>query len=177
MRGGYCGSVGNPMDIASAMMAFQRDAVAQIGACKAELAASGRGLTADDRAAIAAAAAAQPFPPGYDPNAPATPVDVAAAQAVAAKAMSADYPKDGFADDDPRVQPIEGVSLALFAIGAQAIGWSTDPALISRVSAALGIDPVVWERATGAWSVRIADDIVVAAFYGQLFAQASAQSG
>ena len=95
------------------------------------------------------------------------------AQEAAAKATGAEYPTDGFAgDDDPRLQPVEGISIAHYAIAGRAIGWSTDTALIERVTAALGMDAAQWERVSAVWIQRIRDDIVLAAFYGQLFAQA-----
>lgn len=160
------------MGVAAAMMAFQRQAAEQIQACNAALAQRGLGFSADDRAAIAASAAAHPHPPGYDPNAQASPEVLAAAQDAAARATEAEYPKDGFADNDPRVQPVEGVSIAHYAIAGRAIGWSTDAAFIERVTAALGMDVAQWGRVSAVWIQRIRDDIALAAFYGQLFSQA-----
>jgi hypothetical protein len=159
----------DPMEMASAMMAFQRQAAEQIPACRAELEAAGHGFSDEDRAAIAESAAAHPFPAGYDPNAPASPEMVAQTEAVAQKAMSAEYPKDGFPADDPRVQPIEGVSMPLYAIASKAIGWNTDPAFGQRIAAALGVDPEVWARVSAGWNARVADDVVLGAFFGQLF--------
>ena len=159
--------------MAQAMMAFQRQAAEQIAACKESLAASGHGFSDDDRAAIAESAAAHPYPAGYDPNAGASPEIVAQSEAVAQKAMSAEYPKDGFPADDPRIQPIEGVSMPLYAIAAKAIGWNTDPAFGQRIAAALGVDPEVWARVSAGWTARVSDDVVVAAFFGQLFNAAS----
>ena len=94
------------------------------------------------------------------------------AQEAAAKATGAEYPTDGFTGDDPRVQPVEGISIAHYAIAGRAIGWSTDSAFIERVTAALGMDVAQWERVSAVWIQRIRDDIVLAAFYGQLFSQA-----
>ncbi|MGI8592863.1 MAG: DUF6620 family protein [Solirubrobacteraceae bacterium] len=159
------------MDVAAAMMAFQRQAAEQIQACNAALATSGLGFSADDRAVIAASAAAHPYPPGYDPSAQASPEVIAAAQEAAARAAEAEYPRDGFASDDPRLQPVEGISIAHYAVAGRAIGWSTDPAFIERVTAALGMDVAQWERVTAAWTQRITDDIVLAAFYGQLYSK------
>ena len=157
------------MEMAQAMMAFQRQAAEQIAACKAQIEAAGHGFSDDDRAAIAASAAAHPYPEGYDPNAAASPEMVAQSEAVAQKAMTAEYPKDGFADDDPRIQPIEGVSIATYALAARAIGWNTDPAFGQRIAAALGVDPSVWARVTAGWTERVSNDVVVGAFFGQLF--------
>ena len=159
----------DPMDVAAAMMAFQRQAAEQIPACHAAIEASGHGFSDDDRAAIAESAAAHPYPAGYDPNAPASPEMVAQSEEVAKKAMAAEYPKDGFSPDDPRIQPIEGVSMPLYAIACKAIGWNTDPAFAQRIATSLGIDPEVWTRASTAWNARVADDIVLGAFFGQLF--------
>ena len=159
----------DPMEMAQAMMAFQRQAGEQMAACKAQLAASGLGFSDVDKAAIAESVAAHPYPEGYDPNAGASPELVAQSEAVAQKAMTAEYPKDGFADDDPRIQPIEGVSMPLYAMVCKTVGWNTDPAFGQRIAGALGIDPDVWTRASTAWSARVTDDIVLSAFFGQLF--------
>jgi nucleoside-diphosphate-sugar epimerase len=156
----------------AAMMAFQHQALEQLGACKAELAAAGRGFSSDDVAAIAASAAANPYPEGYGPGAESKPSDVAAAQEMAKKAMEADYPETGLAPDDPRFAPIDGVSLALCAIGSKAIGWSTDPAFRQRIARALGFELEAWDRACTALSARVQADVVLATFYGQLFSQA-----
>ena len=159
--------------MAQAMMAFQRQAAEQLAATKAQLQAAGLGFSPDDEAAIAAAAAANPFPAGYDANTVSSPEMVAKAQEVAQRAMNAEYPPNGMPDDDPRVAPIEGVTLPMFAIGAKAIGWAAeDTALQERVARALGVEPDVYRRASEAWAARMAEDVVLAAFYGQLFAQA-----
>jgi hypothetical protein len=161
------------MAMAQAMMAFQRQAAEQLAATKAALQAAGLGFSDDDRAAIAAAAAANPFPPGYDPNAAAAPEAVAQAQEMAQRAMEAAYPPDGFPEDDPRLAPVEGLTLPMLAIAAKAIGWAADDAALQdRVARALGLEPDVYRRASEEWGRRLADDIVLAAFYGQLFSQA-----
>ena len=162
----------DPMEMGRAMMALRQLAADELVRCRQDLAARGLGFDADDQQAIADAAAAHPTPAGYDANAPASAEDVAKAQAVAAQAMSAEYPVDGFPPDDPRIAPIDGVSLPLFAIAARAIGWSTEPAFIERVVTRLGVDPATWQRASTAWGERMAADVVVATYYGQLFSQA-----
>jgi hypothetical protein len=86
--------------------------------------------------------------------------------------MEAVYPPEGLAPDDPRLAPVEGVTLALLAIGAKAIGWSTDEAHIDRVAAALGVERAAWDRAAAELRARVAGDVVLGAFYGQLFSQA-----
>ena len=154
------------------MLVFQRQALEQLQSCKAELAAAGRGFTPEDEAVIASTAAATPYPAGYGPGAEAKPADVAAAQELAAKAMAAEFPEDGLAADDPRLAPVDGVSLALCAIGAKAIGWSTDPAFIERVVHALGFEVEPWNRACAELTQRVQSDVVLSTFYGQLFSQA-----
>ena len=160
------------MAMAEAMMAFQRQAAEAISACRAQLRASGHGFSPEDEAEIAAQAAAHPFPEGYDPNAAPSPDLVAQSEETAKRAMEATYPRDGFAPDDPRIAPIAGVPIALYAIAAKAIGWSTDEAFRARVVAALGIDGDAWKQAMDGFTQRVKDDIVVAAYYGQLFVAA-----
>jgi len=159
------------MAMANAMAAFQRQAAAWIASTNAALEAAGHGFDDDDRAAIAASAAAHPLPDGYTAGEPSA-ADIDAAQEMTKRALAAVYPPEGFAADDPRLAPAEGVTLALLAIGAKAIGWSTDEGHIDRVVAALGVDRAVWERAAAELRRRVADDIVLGAFYGQLYAQA-----
>ena len=159
--------------MAQAVTAFQRQAGEWLQATKATLASAGLGFSADDLAEIQAAAQQHPFPAGHDPTVAASPEAVAQAQEMARKAMEAEYPPDGFAPDDPRLTPVEGVSLALHAIASKAIGWaSDDEALTTRVTTALGIDAETYRRAAVEWTRRCTDDVVLATFYGQLFAQA-----
>ena len=161
--------MGDPMAMASSMMAMQAQAQSWIAATHAALTAAGLGFTAADLEAIAASQAAHPTPEGYGPGGEAPAVDVAAAQEVARRAMSAEYPPDGLASDDPRLAPVEGVTLALLAIGAKALRWSTDEADIERVVRALGVDRAAWDRASAELHQRVADDVVLGAFYGQLY--------
>lgn len=162
-------AVGDPMKVAAAMMAFQRQAAEAVAATRAELVARGLGFDPDLVAAIAAEAAANPEPPAYDPSDPAV---VAQAQEVARQAMEADYPEDGFAPDDPRLAPVDGMTIVVAAMAAKAIGWSTDVGHRDRVAAALGFDGDTYQRAAAGWQARVAADVVLAAYYGQLFAAA-----
>ena len=156
----------------AAITAFQQQALQQLQACKADLAAAGRGFSADDLEAITASAAANPFPDGYGPGTESKPADIAAAQEMAKRAMEADYPEEGLQADDPRLAPVDGVSLALCAIGAKAMGWSTDPAFRERIARALGYEIEPWDRACAELTERVQSDVVLATFYGQLFSQA-----
>ena len=162
----------DPMDMAKAIMALQQQAAQELAACKQDLAARELGFDADDQRAIAESAAAHPFPAGYVEGAPPSEEDIARSQAVAAQAASAEYPMDGFPPGDPRLAPIDGVTLPLYAIANHAIGWSTEQAYIDRIVTKLGIDPATWATAGPAWNERIAADIVLATYYGQLFSQA-----
>ena len=155
-----------------AVLALRSQAAAWLESTKASLAAAGKGFTAEDVAAIEAAAAAQPYPEGYGPDTVATPEQQAAAQEMARKVMTAEFPPNGFPADDPRLAPVEGLSLALHAIAGKAIGWSTDDALVDRIAAALGLEPAAYRRASEEWARRLGDDVVLATLYGQLFSQA-----
>jgi len=57
-------------------------------------------------------------------------------------------------------------------IAAKLIGWSNDPADRARAARGLGVEPDVYERAAASWRERVQADVVLAAFYGQLFSQA-----
>lgn len=155
--------------MSKAIMALQQQAQAWVASTDQALAAAGRGFTDADRAAIAASHAAHPVPEGEHADAGTTAQDQAAAADLARQAMTAEYPPEGLAADDPRLAPVEGVTLALYAIGAKAIGWSTDEAHIDRVVAALGVDRAAWDRAAVAIRERITTDVVLGTFYGQLY--------
>jgi hypothetical protein len=165
-------AVPDMMAMANAMMAFQRQAAEMIPATKADLAQRGLGFSQEDLDAIAVSAAAHPFPEGYDPNAGASAETLAEAEDVSRRAMEADYPENGFALDDPRIAPVEGVPLPLLAILAKAIGWSTEEAFVEQIVTAVGLDVETWKRASEVWRERVTHDVVVAAFYGQLFTAA-----
>ena len=162
----------DPMAMANAMMAFQRQAGEQIRACKEALATEGRAFSPEIEAEIATQAAAHPFPESYDPNATPSADLVAESEAVAKRAMEAVYPENGFPPDEPRLAPIEGVSIALYAIAAKTIGWSTDEQFIAKIVGALGIDPAAWTGVAQQWRDRIVPDIVLSTYYGQLFVAA-----
>jgi len=159
------------MQMAQAVMAIQRQAGEKMRACKDALAAAGRGFSPEVEAEIAAQAAAHPFPEGYDPNAP-SPDLVAQSEAVAKRTMEAVYPENGFPPDDPRLEPIDGISIELYALAAKAIGWSTDEQFSARIVGALGFDAEVWKRVSQQWRDRITDDVVLSLYYGQLFVAA-----
>ena len=158
----------DPMAMARAMMAMQQQAAQLVAEARADLAARGLGFGPELQQEVAAQAAAHPTPV-YDPN---DAANAAAAAHVAQQAMSAEYPEHGFDPADPRLEPIEGMSMPVAAIAARAVGWSTEPEFIARVAGALGFDAETYQRAGAAWRERVAADVVLAAFYGQLFSQA-----
>ena len=160
------------MAMANAMMAMRGQAEAWIASTNQALTASGHGFTPEDQAAIAASHAAHPYPEGHSEEMRATPEEVAAAQDLAKRAMEVEYPPNGLDPADPRLASIEGVSLPLFAVGSKAIGWSTDDAHIDRVVTALGIPRDTWDRAGTTFRTMVADDVVLGAFYGQLYSMA-----
>jgi hypothetical protein len=158
------------MRMANSIMAMQRQAATWLASTKAALEAAGHGFTAEDLAAFAASAAAHPVP---DPEALGDQQALEAdARDLARQAMEADYPEGGFQPDDPRLEPIEGMTLAMAALAAKRVGWSDDPADLDRAARCLGLDRETYDRAARAWRDRVAGDVVLAAFYGQLFAQA-----
>lgn len=156
--------------MANSIVAMQGQAAQWLESTKAALEAAGHGFTAEDREAIAAAAAAHPVPETEPPGGQAGLE--ADARDLARRAMDADYPEGGLQPDDPRLEPIEGVTLAMVAIAAKVIGWSSDPVDTERAARGLGVEREVFDRASAAWRERVANDVVLAAFYGQLFTQA-----
>ncbi|MCU1371586.1 MAG: hypothetical protein JWO77_2780 [Ilumatobacteraceae bacterium] len=155
--------------MANSILAMQGQAAQWLASTKAALAAAGHGFTAEDHAAIEASHAAHPVPP-IEPDVQ-TGLE-ADARDLARRVMETDYPEGGLQPDDPRLAPIEGITLAMAAIAARAIGWSTDPVDIGRAARALGVEVDVYERAAEAWRQRTTGDVVLAAFYGQLYSQA-----
>jgi hypothetical protein len=160
----------DPMAMASSIMAMQGQAAQWLASTRAGLAAAGHGFSPEDLRAFEASRAAHPVPEApYQGGQAGLEADAAE---VARRAMEAEYPEGGFQPDDPRLAPVEGVTLAMAAIAAKLVGWSTDPADIARAARGLGVDVAVYERAADAWRTRVQDDVVLAAFYGQLYAQA-----
>lgn len=158
------------MRMASSLMAMQGQAAQWLTTTKAALEAAGHGFTPEDLAAFAVSAAAHPTPELADVGAP----DALSADAmeVARQAMEADYPEGGMPPDDPRLAPVAGVTLAMHAIAAKLIGWSKDPEDTARAARGLGVEVPALEEAAEAFRARIQADVVLAAFYGQLFSQA-----
>lgn len=154
------------------LMAVRAQAEAWIQGYKAHLATYGLGFPPDLLARIAAEAAEHPVPEGTVPGAEPSAAVKASAMEVAAKAMAATYPEEGFAADDPRLAtPPGGVALVAYAVAARAIGWSTDRAFIEAVVGALGHTPAEWDASVAEWTRRVTDDVVIAYLYGQLFSQ------
>jgi hypothetical protein len=164
--------VQNPMAMSRGLMAVRAQAEAWIQSYKAHLKAHGFGYDAELLALIAAEAADHPVPEGMVAGAEPSVAEKASAMKVAAKALAAEYPEEGFAADDPRLAtPAGGVALVTYAVAARAIGWSTDRAFIERVVGALGHTGAEWDASVTEWTRRITDDIVLAYLYGQLFSQ------
>lgn len=153
-----------------AIQAIMAQAAPMIAACKADLAARGLGFTADDLAAVAAAAVAHPDPPVSDDPA----ADAAAMQRAQEMALAAVYPVTGFDPADPRLAAV-GMSLPAYALAAKAVGWANgDDALIERVCAALGVTRADYDRAGAHWTEVLKTDMPVATLYGQLYAHVGA---
>jgi hypothetical protein len=148
---------------------MQGQAAQWLASTRSALAAAGHGYSDEDLAAFEASRVSHPTPPGYDGEDPGLQADAAE---VARRAMEAEYPEGGFAPDDPRLAPIDGVTLAMAALAAKQVGFSTDPADLERAARGLGLPLDVYQRAARVWRERVQADVVLAAFYGQLYAQA-----
>ncbi|GAB3247518.1 hypothetical protein GCM10027448_10310 [Nocardioides dilutus] len=155
------------MAMARAMQAIMAQAPQWVASYKTELAGRGLGFSADDIAAIEASATAHPLPAGgTTPSAE----DMEAIQRTQAKVAETVFPETGLDPNHPSVAPINGISLAAYAVAAKAIGWANeDRALVERVTTALGFGAADWEAAQQGWTQRCTDDMVVATMYGQLF--------
>ena len=156
----------NPLAKQRALLSLRAQAAQWLAECYAALVARGLGFTPEDVAAIEASHRARPVPtekPG--------PLTFVSAVWVGLKATLKSYPGE-LRVDDPKLAPVAGLSFPAYATAAAAIGWATDDeALVSRVTAALGVSPADWEAAIEGWTERIKDDVVIATMYGQLFAQ------
>ena len=157
-----------PLGKQRALLALRAQALRWLDAYKAEVIGRGLGFTADDLTALATARAAHPGP---------TQEDVSwwlrlRMLVVGLAAVFRRYPADGLDESDPRLAPVAGMSFPAYATAAAALGWaSEDPALVARVTGALGHTPEDWKAAMAGWTERIEDDVVIATMYGQLFSQ------
>jgi hypothetical protein len=78
-------------------------------------------------------------------------------------------------DGDPRLSPIEGVTLADYArLSKIAATRGLDLNGLLALVTAQGFDPAVYQRATGAWNDRFKGDIGLATLYGRLYQEAQA---
>jgi hypothetical protein len=77
------------------------------------------------------------------------------------------------ADNDPRMLPIEGISLREYArISKVAATRGLDVAGLAAYVTQLGIDPAVWTRATEGWNTRFKGDMTLATYFGRLYQEA-----
>ena len=159
----------DPQEMFRGVMALHHQAYRMKKAFEQDLSARGLGFSSEDTAAIEASHSA-PMPPGYDASAAPTAEQQAEIEAVREAALTVEYPPHGIDESDPRLASIDGIDLPMLAAAAQAIGWSTDPALKERVCRALGIDQKSYDAASDEWGRRFRGDVVLATLYGQLFA-------
>jgi hypothetical protein len=160
------GAMQNPLAKQRALLSLRAQAARWLADYGANLVARGLGFTPEDVAAVEAAHRARPTS-----NVKAGVGTWFEAVGVGLKATFKSYP-DELDPADPALAPVAGLSFPAYAVAAAAIGWSTDdPALVARVTAAIGVTPADWEAAIEGWTRRIKDDVVVATMYGQLFAQ------
>jgi hypothetical protein len=160
------------MAMARSMQAIMAQAAAWVAQYRTELAARGLGFSADDLAAVAAAATAHPLPTGHATAQP-TADEQADLQRVQRLALEAVYPEQGFPPDDPRLAPV-GMPLVAYAVAGRAIGWAgEDPALVQRVVTALGHTRADYDQAVAHWTELLKSDMAVATLYGQLYNDAA----
>jgi hypothetical protein len=77
------------------------------------------------------------------------------------------------ADNDPRMLPIEGISLQEYArISKVAATRGMDVTGLAVFVAQQGIDPAVWTRATEGWNARFKGDMALATYFGRLYQEA-----
>lgn len=157
-----------PLGKQRALLALRAQALQWIETYKAQVVARGLGFTTDDLTALATAKAAHPGPTADDVSL----LLRLRMLVVGLAAVFRRYPADGLDESDPRLAPVSGMSFAAYAAAAAALGWaSEDPALVARVTAALGHTPEDWKAAMAGWTERIENDVVIATMYGQLFSQ------
>lgn len=86
--------------------------------------------------------------------------------------MGVPQPAD-VAAGDPRLAPIEGVTLERYAqVSKVAATRGLDQAGLNAYVASLGIDPAVWNRATEGWNARFKGDMRLATQFGRIYQQA-----
>jgi hypothetical protein len=77
------------------------------------------------------------------------------------------------AGNDPRMLPIEGISLQEYArISKVAATRGLDVAGLTAYVAQQGIDPAAWTRATEGWNARFKGDMALATYFGRLYQEA-----
>ena len=157
-----------PLGKQRALLTLRAQALRWLESYRAEVLTRGLGFTADDLTALQTAKAAHPGPDADD-------VSLGLRLRMAVVGMAAifrRYPPEGLDESDPRLAPVAGMSFAAYATAANALGWaSEDPALVARVTTALGHTPEEWRAAMAGWTERIEHDVVIATMYGQLFSQ------
>jgi hypothetical protein len=160
------GGVQNPLAKQRALLALQAQAAQWLAEYDADLVARGLGFTPEDVAAVEASHTSRPTSAVQ-----AGPLTYLSAIWVGLKATFQSYPSE-LRPDDPRLTPVAGLGFPAYATAAAAIGWATDdPALVARVTAAIGVTPADWEAAIEGWTERLKGDVVIATMYGQLFSQ------
>jgi hypothetical protein len=102
----------------------------------------------------------------------------AQAQTVAARSAygSAGYGSAAarIALDDPRLAPIAGVDITLFArLSKLAATERLDEAGIRLRAVAFGISADAWDQATGGWQARMKGDMALAVHFANIYQQVS----
>lgn len=76
---------------------------------------------------------------------------------------------------DPRLTPIEGVTLELYAqVSKAAATRGLDEAGMAQYAATLGVNPAIWPAAMTGWNARMRGDMQLATQFGRLYQAAQA---
>lgn len=74
---------------------------------------------------------------------------------------------------DPRLAPIEGVSLALYArVSKAAATRGLDEAGMAQYAASVGANPATWQAVMNGWNARMRGDMPLATQFGRLYQEA-----
>jgi hypothetical protein len=77
------------------------------------------------------------------------------------------------AADDPRLAPIDGLSIETYARISKAAAAGLDRPSLLAYAAGLGVDEQTWDSASHAWTERMRGDMPLAVHFGNLYTAAS----
>jgi hypothetical protein len=95
---------------------------------------------------------------------------VVTSQAVPALGVPSATPID---PADPRLAPIQGLSIEVYARISKVAAAGIDRASLLAYAAGLGIDEATWDSASFAWTERMRGDMPLAVHFGNLYRSAA----